>query len=416
MAKRRKAATEEAKGPKIRPELIDELLKDYKGPEDLTGPDGLLKELTRALVSRAMGAELTHHLGYEPGKLPPAGQTNRRNGIGHKRLRTDFGKVVVDVPRDRDGTFEPQLVPKHQRHFNGFDDKIVSMYARGMTVREIRAHLNEIYGVEVSPDLISTVTDAVMGELREWQQRPLESVYPIVYLDALVTKVRDEGVVQNKSIYLAVGVNTDGAKEVLGLWIQRTEGAKFWLMILSELKERGVEDALVLCADGLSGMPEAVEAVFPRTIFQTCVVHMIRNSMRFVPWKERRDVCADLRLVYTASNVEAAEAALEAFESKWGKRFPMIAPLWRRRWAEVTPFLGFPAEIRRSIYTTNVVEAMIRQVRKVLKTRGQMPSDRAAMKLVFLALRNARTRWSRSSGWAQARLQFIILFGERFPV
>lgn len=416
MAKRRRTATAEAERPKIPPELIDELLKDYKSPEDLTGPDGLLKELTKALVSRAMGAELTHHLGYEPGQSPPARQTNRRNGTGSKRLRTDFGQVVVEVPRDREGSFEPQLVPKHQRHFNGFDDKIVSMYARGMTVREIRAHLLEIYGVEVSPDLISTVTDAVIGELREWQQRPLESVYPIVYLDALVTKIRDQGVVQNKSIYLAVGVNTDGAKEVLGLWIQETEGAKFWLMILSELRERGVEDVLVLCADGLSGMPQAVEAVFPRAIFQTCVVHMIRCSVRFVPWKERREVCADLRTIYTASSAEAAEGALDAFEAKWGKRFPMIGPTWRRRWEEVTPFLSFPAEIRRAIYTTNAVEAMIRQVRKILKTRGQMPSDRAALKLVYLALRNARTQWSKSRGWSQARLQFTILFGERFPV
>ena len=411
MAKRRRRKNETG----LPTELLDELLKNYKSPEDLTGPDGLLKQLTKALVTRAMDAELTHHLGYEAGEKPPEGQANRRNGTSPKTLRTDQGKILVDVPRDREGSFEPQIVPKHQRHFAGFDDKIISMYARGMSVREIRSHLEEIYGVDVSADLISTVTDSVIEELRQWQDRPLQSLYPIVYLDALVAKVRDQGMVQNKSIYMAVGVDVDGAKEVLGLWVQSTEGAKFWMAILSELKARGVEDALVLCADGLTGMAQAVEAVFPKTIFQTCVVHMIRASTRFVPWKERRAVCADLRPIYTAPNVEAAEAALEAFEEKWGKRFPMIGPIWRRRWDEVTPFLSFPEEIRHAIYTTNSVEAMNRQVRKVLKTRGALPSDQAVLKLVYLALRNARSRWSRTKGWAQARLQFQILFGDRFP-
>ena len=401
-------------GPRIRKELVDELLKDYQSPEDLVGPNGLLKELMGALVSRAMDAELTHHLEYERGERPPKSQGNRRNGRGRKRVRTDQGEVEIKVPRDRDGTFEPKLIPKHQRHFDGFDEKIVSMYARGMTVREIRDHLQEIYGVEVSPDLVSRATAAVVEELRTWQNRPLESVYPIVYLDALVVKTREKGAVQNRSVYLAVGVGVDGRKDVLGMWIQASEGAKFWLAILNELKQRGVRDILVLCADGLTGLPQAVEAAFPMTIFQTCIVHMIRNSVRFVPWKERKAVCADLRAVYTAASVEDADQQLKRFESIWGGRFPMIATSWRNRWDEITPFLAFPAEIRRAIYTTNAVEGLIRQLRKILKTRGHMPSDEAALKLLFLAIRNAQKKGSRPHHtWSQARLQFAVHFGDR---
>jgi putative transposase len=400
----------------FRAELMDELLASYKEPSDLAGPDGMLQGLIGALVSRAMQAEMTEHLGYERGAKAPEGETNRRNGNGRKTLRTGHGPVEVEVPRDRESSFEPQIVSKHDRAFNGFDDKIISMYARGMSTREIRDHLAELYGVEVSAELVSRVTDEVIDELRTWQSRPLERVYLVVYLDALVLKIRDKAGVRNKSVYLVVGVKVDGTKEVLGMWIEATEGAKFWLTILTELRQRGVEDILVLCADGLTGMPEAVEAAFPETVFQTCIVHLVRSSVRFVPWKERRAVCADLRSIYTADSVEAAEAALDAFETTWGKRFPMIAPAWRRRWAEITPFLAYPQEIRRAIYTTNAIEALNRQLRKVLKTRGHMPSDQAALKLLYLAIRNASKKWGgRDKRWTKALLQFAIYFEGRIP-
>jgi transposase-like protein len=409
--------TESNDKPPIPKELIDQLLKGYQSPQDLLGEDGLFKRLTAALVNRAMEAELSHHLGYEPGQTAPEGQPNRRNGKGRKRVRTDQGPIEIEVPRDRASTFEPQLVKKHQRHFDGFDDKIVSMYARGMSTREIQAHLQEIYGVEVSPDLVSSATAAVIDELEAWQRRPLDAVYPVVYLDALVVKIRDKGVVQNKSVYLVVGVGADGTKTVLGMWLQNTEGAKFWLAILEELRQRGVQDVFVLCADGLSGLPQAVEAAFPRTIFQTCIVHMIRSSTRLVPWKDRRELCADLREIYTAADQEHARVALDAFEAKWGHRFPSIGKAWHARWAEITPFLSFPAEIRRAIYTTNAIEALNRQIRKTLKTRGHMPTDDAALKLVYLAIRNAERSWGGTDRhtWAQARLQFAIYFGDRFP-
>jgi putative transposase len=400
----------------FRTELMDELLASYKEPSDLAGPDGMLQGLIGALVSRAMQAEMTEHLGYERGAKAPEGETNRRNGNGRKTLRTGHGPVEVEVPRDRESSFEPQIVSKHDRAFNGFDDKIISMYARGMSTREIRDHLAELYGVEVSAELVSRVTDEIIDELRAWQSRPLERVYLVVYLDALVLKIRDKAGVRNKSVYLVVGVKVDGTKEVLGMWIEATEGAKFWLTILTELRQRGVEDILVLCADGLTGMPEAVEAAFPETVFQTCIVHLVRSSVRFVPWKERRAVCADLRSIYTADSVEAAEAALDAFETTWGKRFPMIAPAWRRRWAEITPFLAYPQEIRRAIYTTNAIEALNRQLRKVLKTRGHMPSDQAALKLLYLAIRNASKKWGgRDKRWTKALLQFAIYFEGRIP-
>lgn len=398
------------------PELLDQLLKNYSKPEDLTGPEGLLKRLTGALVERAMGAELTHHLGYEPGEKPPEEQANRRNGTNSKTLRTEQGPITVEVPRDREGSFEPQIVPKHQRHFNGFDDKILSMYARGMSVRDIRAHLEEIYGVSVDADLISRVTDSVVDELKAWQHRPLDALYLVVYLDALVVKIRDKGVVQNKAVYLAVGVGMDGAKDVLGMWIQQTEGAKFWMSILTELRNRGVQDILILCADGLTGMPDAVSAVFPEAVFQTCIVHMVRSSVRYVGFKERKAVCADLRRVYTAETRGAAELALEEFDRRWGKQYPTIAAGWRKRWEEVVPFLDFPPEIRRAIYTTNAIEALNRQLRKVIKTRGHMPSDDAALKLLFLALRNAKKVWGRPfPQWNRSMAQFAICFEGRFP-
>lgn len=401
---------------KFSPELVDGLLEECRSSSDITGPDGMLKALIGAVVNRALKAEMRHELGYAEGERPAAEQTNRRNGTSEKTLRTSHGPVTIEVPRDREGAFEPEIVGKHQRHFDGFDDKIVSMYARGLSTRDIRAHLAEIYGVDVSADLVSRVTDAVIDELRAWQSRPLERVYLIVYVDALVLKIRDKAGVSNKSVYLVVGVCADGTKDVLGMWIQPTEGAKFWLTILSELRQRGVEDILVLCADGLTGMPEAVEAAFPQAIFQTCIVHMVRSSTRFVPWKERRAVCADLRSIYTADSIESAEAALDAFKTKWGKRFPMIPDAWRRRWAEITPFLAFPQEIRRVIYTTNAIEALNRQLRKVLKTRGHMPSDQAALKLMYLAIQNASKNWGgRDRDWNAAMLQFAIHFEGRIP-
>ena len=400
----------------ISDELVDQLLGDYKGPEQLTGPNGLIKQLVAKLVTRAMNAELDHHLGYDAGETPPEGQSNRRNGKTSKTLRSEMGPMPIEVPRDRDGSFEPQIVGKHERHFSGFDDKIVSMYARGMSVRDIQAHLQEIYGVDVSPELISKVTDAVVDEMRAWQTRPLESVYLVVYIDALMTKIRDKSVVQNKAVYTVMGVAADGRKDILGFWIQATEGAKFWLNIFGELRQRGVQDILVMCADGLTGIGEAIEAAFPQAIHQTCIVHMIRSSTRLVPWKERKAVCADLKTIYTAADEAGALTALTDFEAKWGKRFPMIAPAWRRRWAEIAPFLAFPPELRKAIYTTNAVESFNSQLRKVLKTRGHMPNDEATLKLLFLATRHVTTRWSPHYDWRKALMQFAIFFEGRFTL
>jgi transposase-like protein len=416
VTKKRRAARPVGQIPGVPPDLLDQLMAGYQKPEDLTAPDGLLNQLKKALIERAMQAEMTHHLGYGAGEAPPEQQPNRRNGQSTKTVRTDDGPIDVAVPRDRDGSFEPQLIGKHQRHFNGFDDKIVSMYARGMSVREIQSHLREMYNTEVSPDLISSVTDAVLQELSAWQQRALESVYFIVYLDALVVKIRDRGTVQNKAVYLVVGVGEDGKKDVLGMWIQPTEGAKFWLSILGELRQRGVEDILIICADGLTGMPQAVEAAFPRAIFQTCIVHMVRSSTRLMPWMERRKVCADLREIYTAPDEQHALHALDRFENLWGKRYPMIAKAWRTRWNEVAPFLAFPPELRRAIYTTNTIEALNRILRKNLKTRGALPNEDAAAKLIFLGIQNAGNWGSRHHHWRQAYLQFMIHFGDRVPM
>jgi len=400
----------------IRKELLDELLAGYANPEDLTGPEGILKRLTGALVERALAAEMTDHLGYEPGAPEGQGSGNSRNGVGKKTLRTDQGEVTVDVPRDRNGTFEPQLVKKHQRSFKGFDDKILSMYARGMSVRDIQAHLAEIYGTEVSPDLISSVTHAVVEEVQAWQARPLDAVWPIVFLDALVIKVRDQGVVQNKSAYIALGMGVDGHKEVLGIWLESTEGAKFWLKVISELKNRGVQDILIACCDGLKGFPQAIEAVFPKTVVQTCIVHMIRNSMRFVGWAQRKAVCAELRNVYAAPTEQAGLAELDAFEAKYAQRFPAIASSWRGNWERVRPFFDFPADLRRLIYTTNAIESLNFQLRKVTKAKGHFPSDEAATKLLYLALRNAEKKWTMVPRfWNSALNQLVIYFPGRLP-
>jgi len=402
------------------PEVLDQLLKGAAGDGKLATAEDLqelLKQFSGALINRALDAEMSHHLGYEKGEEPPETQENRRNGKGRKKVRTDQGEVEVHVPRDRDGSFEPQLVPKHQRHCKGFDDKILAMYARGMTVRDIRAQLEEIYGVEVSVDLISRVTDGVLDELKAWQERPLERVYCVVYLDALQVKIRDNGTVRNKAIYVAVGVSADGVREVLGLWVQATEGAAFWTSVLEELRRRGVEDILVLCSDGISGMGQAVEAIFPKTVFQTCVVHVIRASTRYVPWKERKAVCADLRRGYTARDAEAAEEALCAFEDKWDARYPTVAKTWRRRWDEIIPFLTYPAEMRKAIYTTNAIEALNRNFRKAVKTRGHFPTDDAAIKLLYLTLRHEKKGTvRRSREWNLALNQFAIYFEGRLPV
>jgi putative transposase len=400
----------------IRKELLDELLAEYANPDDLTGPDGLLKRLTGALVERALQAEMTDHLGYEPGAPEGQGSGNSRNGAGKKTLRTDQGEVTVEVPRDRNGTFEPKLVKKHQRSFKGFDDKILSMYARGMSVRDIQAHLAEIYGTEISPDFISRVTDAVVDEVQAWQARPLDPVWPIVFLDALVIKVRDQGVVQNKSAYIALGMGVDGHKEVLGIWLESTEGAKFWLKVISELKNRGVQDILIACCDGLKGFPQAIEAVFPKTVVQTCIVHMIRNSVRFVGWVQRKAVCAELRNVYAAPTEQAGLAELDAFEAKYAQRYPAIAASWRSNWERVRPFFDFPADLRRLIYTTNAIESLNFQLRKVTKAKGHFPNDEAATKLLYLALRNAEKKWRMVPRfWNSALNQLVIYFPGRLP-
>jgi putative transposase len=397
-------------------ELLDQLLANYTKPDDLTGKDGILKQLTARLVERAMQAEMTEHLGYERHDPKGRGTPNSRNGLGTKTLKTELGPMEIEVPRDRDGSFEPQLVKKRQTRFTGFDEKILSMYARGMTVRDIQGHLEDLYGVDVSPDLISRVTSAVAEDVIAWQTRALEAVYPIVYLDALVVKVRDQGVVRNKSVYIALGVTVAGSKEVLGLWIEQNEGAKFWLKVVNELKNRGVKDILIACCDGLKGFPEAIETAFPVTVVQTCIVHMIRNSLRFVSYKDRKAVAKDLRPVYSAASREEAAAALDAFEAKWARRYPMIASSWRSNWERVVPFLDFPPDLRKVIYTTNAIESLNSSLRKLLHYRGHFPTDEAVFKLLYLALTNIEKKWERSlRDWSNVLGQFSIFFKDRIP-
>jgi len=403
-------------GPAIKTEIIEELMKSVTKPEDLLGKDGILRQLTARLVEKALQGEMSHHLGYESGERRPGEAANGRNGYTSKTILTDQGEVMIDVPRDRQGSFEPQLVRKRERRVAGFDDRILALYARGMSVRDIQGHLQEMYGVEVSPDLISRVTDAVHEDVAAWQSRPLDPVYCIVYLDALVVKVRDQGVVRNKAVYLALGVTAHGSKEVLGLWIEQNEGAKFWLKVINELKTRGVRDILIACCDGLKGFPEAIEAVFPNTVVQTCIVHMIRNSARFVSYKDRKELVRDLKPVYTAPSREGAESALADFEEKWGRRYPMIGASWRTNWERVVPFLDFPPEIRRIIYTTNAIESLNSSLRKLVYHRGHFPNDEAVSKLLYLALRNLEKRWDRSArDWSRALGQFSIFFEGRLP-
>jgi putative transposase len=395
--------------------LVDELLAGARTLEEIAGPGGLLGQLTKRLVERAMEVELTDHLGFEPHQEPPGGAGNTRNGSTPKTLITEQGEVRIDTPRDRAGTFEPQIVRKRQRRFEGFDDKILALYSRGLSTRDIEAHLEEIYGVKVGRDLISRVTDAVMEDARAWQTRPLDDVYPVVFLDALVLKIRDGGSVQRKACYLAMAIGIDGEREVLGMWFQANEGAKFWMQVLNDLKQRGVQDILIACVDGLKGFPEAIEAVFPQTTIQTCIVHLIRHSLKYVPRRQYDAVVKDLKPIYTASDPDVALQALEAFEEKWGKQLPVIGQAWRSAWEHVTPFMAFPEEVRRVVYTTNAIEALNRQLRKAIKTKGHFPTEDAARKLVYLAIQNAAPQWTRTRGWTKALLAFKIQFGDRLP-
>ena len=394
--------------------VVDELLAGARTEQEIAGQGGLLAQLTKRMLERAMEVELTDHLGYEAHAEPPGGTGNTRNGSTPKRLLTESGEVQVNTPRDRDGSFEPQIVRKRQRRFEGFDDKILALYARGMSTRDISAHLQEIYGVTVGRDLVSKVTDAVMDDARAWQTRPLEDVYPVVFLDAMVLKIRENGSVHRKACYLAMGITLDGDRDVLGLWFQDTEGAKFWMQVLSELKQRGVIDILIACVDGLKGFPEAIEAIFPATTVQTCIVHLIRASLKYVPRRQYDAVVKDLKPIYTAINADQALLALDAFEDRWPD-LAIVARMWREAWPQVIPFLAYEPEVRRVIYTTNAIEALNRQLRKAIKTKGSFPSEDAALKLIYLAIHNAVPQWTRTRGWTKAMLAFKIQFGDRIP-
>ena len=396
-------------------DLLDELLANYQKPEDLIGENGLLKQLTKRLVERALDAEMTVHLGHERHAPVANASGNTRNGRSRKTLKGEFGELPIEVPRDREGSFEPQIVPKHQTRWTGFDDKVLSLYARGMTVREIQAHLQEMYGAEVSPSLISNVTDAVIDEVKLWQARPLDQVYPILYLDCIHVKVRD-GAVRAKAVYLAIGITLAGEKEVLGLWLSQNEGAKFWLQVVTELKNRGVQDIFIACVDGLKGFPEAIETVFPHATVQLCIVHMVRHSLNYVSWKRRAEVAADLRRIYTAATADEAEQRLTEFETKWDGEYLPIGQSWRRNWPRLIPFFDYPAEIRKVIYTTNAIESVNMNLRKLTKNRGAFPSDEALVKLFYLALRNISKKWTMPiRDWKAALNRFTIQFEGRLP-
>jgi putative transposase len=405
--------SERSPSSSIPAELLDSLVK---GPMSAAGVAELMGSFKKALMERVLEGEMSHHLGYGPGEAKPEERSNHRNGTSGKTVLTDTGVVRIEVPRDREGTFEPMLIGKHERRFQGFDDKILAMYARGMTVREIQGYLLEMYATQVSPDFISSVTDGVMSEVTSWQSRPLERMYPVVMFDAVRVKIRDEGVVRSKAVYLALGVLADGTKDILGIWIEVTEGAKFWLRVFNDLKTRGCQDILIAVTDGLAGMGDALSAVYPATTLQTCIVHLIRNSLNYAAWKDRTELAAALKPIYTAVSAEVAEEELEAFaQGIWGKKFPTIAPSWRRAWDKVIPFLAFPPEVRRVLYTTNALESVNARLRKIIKTRGHFPSDASATKLIWLALRNITAKWSRAAGqWKAAMTQFAILYEERF--
>lgn len=398
----------------ISDKLIDQLLEGNKSPEDILGEDGLLKQLTKRVAERALEAEMDHHLGYP--KNDPAGNNtgNSRNGKGRKKVRSVHGEIELEVPRDRNGQFDPKLVKKGEKQLNGFDDRILSLYARGMTTRDIQAHFMDAYGVEVSATFISQVTNAVLDEVKAWQSRPLDSVYPIVYLDALVVRSRASGAVQNKSVYLALGINQEGEKELLGLWMAETEGAKFWLSVMTELKNRGLQDIFIACTDGLKGFPEAIEAVYPQTQIQLCIVHQVRHSLRYVSWKQRREVAAGLRRIYAAATLAEAEQALEEFAEHWDGEHPSISLSWRNNWERLSVFFDYPPPIRKVIYTTNAIESLNASLRKVTKTRRSFPNDEAVMKVLYLALHQIAKKWTMPiRDWKQAMSQFMILYGDR---
>lgn len=397
-------------------ELLDQLIAGYKKPEDLIGENGLLKQLTKALLERAMQAEITDHLGYSRNAPEGKNTGNSRNGSYKKTLKGEFGEIDLAVPRDRNGTFEPVIVPKGETRFKGFDNKIISLYARGMTTRDIQSHLEEIYGVDVSPTLISQVTEAVTDEVRLWQNRPLDEVYPIVYLDAVRIRVKHNGQIVKKAVYLAIAVTMDGVKEVLGMWAAENEGAKFWLSILTELRNRGVKDILIACVDGLKGFPEAIEAVYPQTQVQLCIVHMVRHSLNFVSWKQRKEMADDLKTVYGAATLEQAEDNLIAFGEKWDATHPRVSQSWRNNWQRITPYFAYPPEIRKVIYTTNAIESLNMSLRKVTKNRGSFPNDEAMFKLLYLALTNIAKRWTMPiKNWKTALNQLHIMFEDRLP-
>ena len=397
----------------IEKDVLDQLLAG-RDPKDAFSKDGLFDDLKKALAERILNAEMDEHLDDESA----AGKANRRNGFSRKTVLTESSKLDLRIPRDREGSFDPKLIARYQRRFPGFDAKIISMYARGMTVREIQGHLMEIYGLDVSSDLVSTVTDAVMETVTEWQNRPLETSYPLVFFDAMRVKIRDEGLVRNKAVYLALGVQADGTKDILGIWIETSEGAKFWLRVMNELKNRGVEDILIAVVDGLKGFPEAINAAFPQALVQTCIVHLIRHSLEFVSWKDRKPLVPALREIYQAKDAEAGLAALEAFEAgEWGRKYPAITGAWRRNWDRVIPFFAFPKAVRKIIYTTNAIEALNSSLRRAVKIRGHFPTDEAALKLIFLVLRDVTKEWKMSAReWTEAKSQFAILFGERFKM
>jgi len=407
------AASGKANLPQLSQQMLEELIP---GPVTKEQFEDIFQNFKKAFIERALNAEMSHHLGYGAGQAKPEGATNHRNGSSAKTVITDTGSVRIEVPREREGTFEPQLIGKHERRLTGFDDKIIAMYARGMRVREIQGFMAEMYAVDVSPDLISSVTDAVMSEVTAWQARPLEAMYPVVFFDALRVKIRENGVVRNKAVYLALGVLADGTRDILGIWIENTEGAKFWMKVFNDMKTRGCNDVLIAVTDGLKGMGEALEVVYSRTTLQTCIVHLIRNSLDYANWKDRKPLAAAIKPIYTAASAEAALAELDAFEQgPWGKKFPTVVASWRRVWDKVIPFFAFPPEVRRVIYTTNAIESVNARLRKILKTRGHFPNDEAATKLIWLALRNITADWGRAANnWKAAMNQFAILYEERF--
>jgi putative transposase len=398
-------------------QLIDELLKEYKGPESFWGETGIFAQLKKKIIERTLNAEMDNHLGYT--KHDPKGHNsgNSRNGKGKKTIVVDSEQVELEPPRDRNGSFEPQLIPKRQKYFEGFDDKILAMYARGMSVRDIQSCLLDMYKVDVSEGLISQATEGIMEEVKAWQNRPLDSVYPIIFLDCIVVKSREEGKVCNRSVYLALGVTMEGQKELLGMWIAQSEGAKFWLGVITELKNRGIKDIFIACVDGLKGFPEAIESVFPNTQIQLCIVHMIRNSVKYVNWKDRKLICVDLKKIYTSSTEQQAQVSLDAFSKKWDSKYPTISQMWRKNWERVIPFFDYPEDIRKVIYTTNAIESLNRSLRKVIKTKGAFPNDASILKIFYLALANIAKKWTMPiHTWKAALSQFAIKFAGRFEL